>query len=472
MRLDITLKQENGLLGGPHHVEFNIVFKNAHYDISIDQLCIRKITIETMDGNFDDLKYLYYSMEELIMLFDGRFYSVYEANNGQDITEKWHEDTLPSYTSADFMMRSDNRLVMWANVLNGALLEKWLSLKENIDLVHKMILYCLSSVGMPKDMQCAFMIEAMKGLAGLIHKQDNTFAPELFVKKDVNLKAAILAVIDRYGNDIFSKEYDRNRDKFAQALINTRNRIAHIRDYAERLVLTGEVNVWYIVKLSLLYRITMFELLGISRTEYNSALYNFIQKIDDNSEIKRFIRSLPQSHHPVPDPELVKDIYSLLYSFVYSVAVYKVLYSRRERFREMTEEQSQIWTSISDNSIQMAVIDWCKVFGSYDERTHYKKINTQYIECFERAIIAGKGINLVDYTKSMKTFRDTFIAHRDQKKKRKPIPYLNKALEICYLYERMVICGEPGMFPYDLELFYMKSIDDINTYLDTLDVFK
>ena len=169
------------------------------------------------------------------------------------------------------------------------------------------------------------------------------------------------------------------------------------------------------------------------------------------------------------DPDLEVDIYSLLYSFIYSVAIFKVMDSRKAHLQDMKVEQAHFWVSVSDNSLQQAVVDWCKVFGSNNERTHYSKINAEYVKAFEKAV-ADENIDLSDYSKSMKTFRDKFIAHRDEKRKRKEIPYLDSALTICFLYEKVVICGMPGTFPFDLELFYIRSQREINQYLDTLGV--
>ena len=48
--------------------------------------------------------------------------------------------------------------------------KKWYDIKTELDLNFKMLLYCVSSVEMPKDMQCAFITEAFIGIYELVIK--------------------------------------------------------------------------------------------------------------------------------------------------------------------------------------------------------------------------------------------------------------------------------------------------------------
>ena len=469
MALVITQKPDSGFLGGPKQCSFSIQYQNADYDVNIQQYGIRIITIDTINGNYDDTLSVYYALENLIMLFDGRFYPTESANDGTDITLSWKERMLPSRISADFMMYTDNKLLEYEQVLNKEIFEKWLELSEKIDLINKMVLYCLSSVKMPKDMQCAYMIEAYKGICDLIHDQDKAFAPSLFTGKEPNLKMAFLAVAKHYGQDIFEDEFLRNAEQFAQILINSRNRIAHINNNKKKQVLADDIYVWYIVKLSLLYRVTLFSLLGITQNKFDQNLKTIIQRLNNYPGMKKFMKTLTKDQTSANDPNLKMDIYDLLYSFVYSTAIYQAIKSRRKAFEKMTDDQKRFWASVSDNCLQQAVVDWCKVFGSYDERTHYTKINDLYIKGFEQTVI-GRKIDFAEYSKRMKNFRDTYIAHRDEKKKRKPIPNLNSALAICFLYENMVICGDPWTIPFDLNHFYKVCQNTIKQYFNLLGV--
>lgn len=292
MELIITQMPENGFLGGPKTNSFFVGINDLRYDVIINQLGQREITISSPSGKYEDMLSVYYNLETLLMLFDGQFYPISNAFDGTDITASWKKRSLPSYASADFMIGLGNKLLDYDTILDDILFQNWCSLRAELDLVHNMILYCLSSVKMPKDMQCAFMTEAFKGVCELIHNKHPSFSLPLNQKKKLELKPALLAVVDEYGTDIFAEELARNRARFAQILVNTRNRIAHIKSRQNQVYLNGGECVMYLVKLSLLYRVILFDLLGISENKYKSALMKRIQAVNDHDVMKRFLSTL------------------------------------------------------------------------------------------------------------------------------------------------------------------------------------
>ena len=294
MELRITQRPENGFLGGPKNVDFTVCHRGVSHRITIDQLCERWITISSSDGClYKDTLDFYYTLETLLMLFDGQFYPVVSAfENNVEITPGWNKRTLPSYHSADFMIGSGNVLLDYEMVLNDRLLEKWYALREELDLIHKMVLYCLSSVEMPKDMQCAFMVEAFSGICELLHKKKPGFSKPSVPKGESKLKHYLLAVVNHYGSDIFGIESTISKEKFAQILVNSRNRIAHIKSEQDRIYLHGGESVMYLVKLSLLYRVVLFDLLGISKNLYNDKLTARIQAINEHDIMQEFLKKL------------------------------------------------------------------------------------------------------------------------------------------------------------------------------------
>lgn len=292
MNLSITQQPINGILGGPKHKDFAVSVNNTAYNISIDQQCQRELSISSPAGKYEDATSIYYSLVTLMMLFDGHFYPVVKAHDGTDITESWNKRALPSYSSADFMLDSGNKLIEFDAVLDAQLFQNWCVLKKELDLVHNMVLYCLSSVEMPKDMQVAFMTEAFKGVCELIHARDSSFMLPLNSKNKLELKPAFLAVVDKYGLEIFEEEIKRNKDGFAQVLVNSRNRIAHIKSRQNKRVLDGGESVMYLMKLSLLYRVVLFDLLGITKTAYDTALSSRVLAINDHRVMKSFLNSL------------------------------------------------------------------------------------------------------------------------------------------------------------------------------------
>lgn len=283
---------ENGFLGGPKTKAFAVSINDMGYEVTIDQLGQREITISSSSDNYDNLLSVYYNLETLLMLFDGQFYPVIKAFDGADITNSWNKRSLPCYSSADFMIGVSNRLLDFDEVLDESLFKKWCSLRSELDIVHNMVLYCLSSVEMPKDMQCAFMTEAFEGLCELINNRNPLFELPRVPPKESKLKHYFLAVADKYDTEIFVKEFSQNKDGFAQILVDSRNRIAHIKSKQKRRYLDGRESVMLIVKLSLLYRIALFDLLGIPTGKYNNALLSRVQAVNDHPVMKKFQSSL------------------------------------------------------------------------------------------------------------------------------------------------------------------------------------
>ena len=170
------------------------------------------------------------------------------------------------------MLGPSSRLLDFHKVLDDEILLGWIDLRKELDIIHNMVLYCLSDVEMPKDMQCAFMIEAFEGLKELVKnkKSEIKFVEAKFEKghKESQLKKDLIAFINHYGRIIFEIEIRSGIENFAQVLVNSRNRIGHIKRNQNRVYLKDGENVVYLMKLSLLYRIVLFDILGIPKDIY------------------------------------------------------------------------------------------------------------------------------------------------------------------------------------------------------------
>lgn len=294
MKLIVIQKPENGALGGPKELTFSMRYGNADYALSIEQAVQRTITIASEGITaYSDLLKVYYSLETLLMLFDGQFYPVVSAfEDDTEITQSWQKRALPSYSSADFMRGSGNVLAGFETVVNAERLLKWIALREELDIIHKMVLYCFSSVQMPKDVQCAFVIEAFKGMSTLIEKERASVTFQKDRYGHAYLKPALIYFLKEYGQFIFAEETNRNLDEFAKILANSRNRIAHIKSEQDETYLTDGEYVFYLMKLSLLYRIVIFDLLGIGAEIYEDRLLKRVQSINEHDSIANFLQKL------------------------------------------------------------------------------------------------------------------------------------------------------------------------------------
>ncbi len=168
------------------------------------------------------------------------------------------------------------------------------------------------------------------------------------------------------------------------------------------------------------------------------------------------------------DEIIAYDIRDILDNTSFSLAIHRTL---SERFKSINEERLNIegrlfWVDITDNSLMMTAINWCKVFGSEkNNRTHYKRLKGY--ESFERMAF-DKGYDLDQYSKDMREFRDKFIAHKDNY--RKTIPNFDTALDIMeFFYETVLNKLEHADSP---KVLFMDYKEMVSNYLDSIGVMK
>lgn len=296
MTIRVAMRPDRGFLAGPKQVSFTC-FDEVMCDVIIEQCAARIITISSSEGTFEQLVKVYYTISSLLMLFDGQFLVIESAYaEDADITQSWKECALACYESADFMCGSMNSLIDFTTVVNSKLYKRWNELREHLDIIHNMVLYCLSSVQMPKDMQCSFMIEAFEGLAGLVAKRKPQIAFEKAKKQESQLKINLLTFMRNYGAILFQDELNNNANEFAQILVNSRNRISHISSKHDRAYLNGEESVIYLMKLSLLYRLILFDLLEVDSTKYERKLRMQAKSINSYDVTRDFLKKLGESN--------------------------------------------------------------------------------------------------------------------------------------------------------------------------------
>ena len=293
MKLTVTQQQNSGVFASTRGVNLIHQSNNIAYTISVMDRDNRQVIVAPIsDTTYPAMFGVYYNIETLLMLFEGQFFPTLNVfENNTDITHCWRQRTLPSYSSADFMVGTDNILVDYSVFLNSNALEKWSSLRDDLDMIHNMVLYCLSSVQMPVDMKCAFMTEAYLGIAELLKEKRNIVFPSIG-KGESKLQKYLQRIILTYGQDIFGQEIQRGLDVFTQVLVDSRNRIAHIKSKQERVVLNGSECVMYLMKLSLLYRLILLDLLDISVDSYKDRLVNRVQLINEHDAVKSFLPKL------------------------------------------------------------------------------------------------------------------------------------------------------------------------------------
>lgn len=212
--IEIQQRLNNGILGGPFQCDFTITIDSISYEISIEQLGIRKITITTESTvDLDEIIKLFNELDMLIMLGEGQFIPVVESKvinddiiSKSDDIDSIFEKRLKMFNSADFTIGSHSTFLSFDKYVDENLFMKWVKMLKELDILHNMVLYSMADTGMTVDCKSAFLIEAFEALSELIEMYDSSFQCPTVNKGESRLKKYICAVIQKYGLDIFSKE--------------------------------------------------------------------------------------------------------------------------------------------------------------------------------------------------------------------------------------------------------------------------
>jgi len=120
------------------------------------------------------------------------------------------------------------------------------------------------------------------------------------------------------------------------------------------------------------------------------------------------------------------------------------------------------WRLIHGNQLDIAVLEWCKVFGSDGEATHWKKIVPPADhDQFRVGLFGAVGVTAeewVAYWNEMKAYRDKLVAHYIESNSVDNFPMLDLALRSsCFYYSYLIkelrSLGETK-YPDDLQIYY------------------
>ena len=283
-----TYINDNIILGGPHVVEFET--RDNKFFIKIEQCGYRKISIKASEEtSVFELYGVFTKIERLLMIFDGQFLNLenLEFTDSSD-TEKsmlksvgnnlMHQ-RLTYFKSADLVSYKVDKLLEFDEVLNTDLYDKWEQLLEELDIAHQMYLYAMGDTKITVDVKCAFLIELAETLVEVLKVYTNSFQ-KLKPGNGTSLRACVKVLIKEYGEDIFEKEMEANEKEFLSTVINSRVRIMHIKRNQKIKYFNGNESVLYILKLSLLYRRILLNILGVEEQMYVDKLQKCVSRLN------------------------------------------------------------------------------------------------------------------------------------------------------------------------------------------------
>jgi hypothetical protein len=150
---------------------------------------------------------------------------------------------------------------------------------------------------------------------------------------------------------------------------------------------------------------------------------------------------------------IIDHLLRLLYVIRYA-ACHRALSQYKEEFNQ------NYWILICNNFLDMAILEWCKVFGSNREKTHWEKLVDDHAS-FQQGLLKALKIDQSGweaYRKDIKKYRDKFIAHHQKDPNRTHYPHLDISLDCSFYYynwliNRLKLCH---IFyePDDLKIYY------------------
>ena len=291
MELKIIQTNDNGMFGGTYLNDFEYVYNNTNYRVKIEQYIKREILIGTDKVvKCSELFEMESLIEQLLFVFDGRFYPIESAKMidkmenptiYQNEVDGYFDNRPPIYQSIDICRYRLMKLVNFKDIdLSNALLE-WARVSDELDIAFNMLLYCLSDIHMPVDCKISSIIEMVKPFGEIVENNNRSFHIERNkYTKRIDLRIALKTVIKTFGSEIFYKELNGNFKDFLDILVNTRNKISHVKSLQDKACLDGVQCVFYIAKLSIMYRKIIFMLIGIDTELYNENIIKAVNAWD------------------------------------------------------------------------------------------------------------------------------------------------------------------------------------------------
>lgn len=102
--------------------------------------------------------------------------------------------------------------------------------------------------------------------------------------------------------------------------------------------------------------------------------------------------------------------------------------------------REQFWINANSNFLDIAVLEWCKLFADSNGKHHWRKVVADQDAYFNGLLhaVGMNDANFANYITEMRTYRDKFVAHLDEVP-RMNIPKLEIAkMSIIYLYDYLL----------------------------------
>nr|WP_294566448.1 hypothetical protein [uncultured Rhodopila sp.] len=162
-----------------------------------------------------------------------------------------------------------------------------------------------------------------------------------------------------------------------------------------------------------------------------------------------------ESPEPLPHRDRVRRIVLLCCAFARNVAYYRAGWAdRAQPLLSELHPHASFWRQVNGNFLDMAVLDWCKLFGDPKEtpqkrlaKHHWRRVVSDP-DAFEAGLLTQLGTDADGFAAligKMRDYRDRFVAHLDNGLTMN-IPELDPASAAVTFYHRHIVEREaqPG----------------------------
>lgn len=162
---------------------------------------------------------------------------------------------------------------------------------------------------------------------------------------------------------------------------------------------------------------------------------------------------------------IVDQVFRLVY-VVRNVAHHRSLEPFKDDFNQ------NYWILVFNNFLDIAVLEWCKAFGSKGEATHWSR-HVADPNGFRVGVLQALGLSAEEwhaYWDSIKTYRDEVVAHHESASTVTHYPDFGVALHACFYYYKVLIeqlrILKVFDYPDNLEDYFEKSLAQARKFSD------
>lgn len=140
---------------------------------------------------------------------------------------------------------------------------------------------------------------------------------------------------------------------------------------------------------------------------------------------------------PLTREERLRRVLLVALTFARNMAYYR---AARDGSGQYVGPGTQFGSTADGNFIDMATLEWCKLFGGPNEQHDWRKVVTDPAT-FGPALLAHIGMTqpeFADYVKAVRTYRDKFVAHLDSERRMTPPDMGPMWASILYYYAHVL----------------------------------